>query len=95
MLATRPELVASPGGATTLTVMAALFYANGAGYIVLPAALYARPSRWPFPAPVTGHRSPLRRRRLRAERTLPARCHARRGRAGVRSRRRSTGRLPP
>jgi hypothetical protein len=40
MLATQPELVASLGGATMLTVMAALFYANGAGYLVLPAALY-------------------------------------------------------
>ena len=40
MLATQPELVASLGGATMLTVMAALFYANGAGYVVLPAALY-------------------------------------------------------
>jgi len=40
MLATQPELVASLGGATALTVMAALFYANGAGYVVLPAALY-------------------------------------------------------
>ena len=41
MLATQPELVASLGGATMLTVMAALFYANAAGYVVLPAALYA------------------------------------------------------
>jgi hypothetical protein len=40
MLATQPELVASLGGATMLTVMAALFYANGAGYVVLPVALY-------------------------------------------------------
>jgi hypothetical protein len=40
MLATQPELVASLGGATMLTVMAALFYANAAGYVVLPAALY-------------------------------------------------------
>ena len=40
MLATQPELVASLGGATALTVMAALFYANGAGYVVLPVALY-------------------------------------------------------
>jgi hypothetical protein len=40
MLATQPELVASLGGATMLTVMAALFYANGAGYLVLPAVLY-------------------------------------------------------
>ena len=40
MLATQPELVASVGGATMLTVMAALFSANGAGYVVLPAALY-------------------------------------------------------
>jgi hypothetical protein len=41
MLATQPELVASLGGASALTVMAALFYANAAGYGVLPAALYA------------------------------------------------------
>ena len=40
MLATQPELVASAGGATMLTVMAALFYANAAGYVVLTAALY-------------------------------------------------------
>jgi hypothetical protein len=40
LLATQPELVASLGGATALTVMAALFYANGLGYVVLPAALY-------------------------------------------------------
>ena len=40
MLATQPELVASLGGATMLTVMAALFYANAAGDVVLPAALY-------------------------------------------------------
>ena len=40
LLATQPELVASLGGATMLTVMAALFYANGAGYVVLPASLY-------------------------------------------------------
>ena len=40
MLATQPELVAALGGPTALTVMAALFYANGAGYLVLPAALY-------------------------------------------------------
>ena len=40
LLATQPELVASLGGATMLTVMAALFSANGAGYVVLPAALY-------------------------------------------------------
>ena len=45
MLTTQPELVASLGGATMLTVMATLFYANGAGYVVLPAALY-------FPHPV-------------------------------------------
>ena len=40
MLATQPELVASLGGVTVLTVMAALFSANAAGYVVLPAALY-------------------------------------------------------
>jgi hypothetical protein len=41
MLATQPELVASLGGATMLTVMAALFSANALGYVVLPAALHA------------------------------------------------------
>jgi hypothetical protein len=40
MLATQPELVASLGGATALTVMAALFYANAAGYAALTVALY-------------------------------------------------------
>ena len=40
LLATQPELVASLGGATLLTVMAALFAANAAGYVVLPAVLY-------------------------------------------------------
>jgi hypothetical protein len=40
MLATQPELVASLGGATALTAMAALFYANGAGYAALTVALY-------------------------------------------------------
>jgi hypothetical protein len=40
MLATQPELVAGLGGATMLTVMAALFSANAAGYIALTVALY-------------------------------------------------------
>jgi hypothetical protein len=40
MLTTQPELVASLGGATMLTVMAALFYLNGAGYVALTVALY-------------------------------------------------------
>jgi hypothetical protein len=40
LLATQPELVASLGGATALTVMAALFSANGVGYIALTVALY-------------------------------------------------------
>jgi len=52
MLATQPELVASLGGATMLTVMAALFYANAAGYVVLPTALYA-----PHPALVRVRRA--------------------------------------
>jgi hypothetical protein len=39
MLATQPELVASLGGASGLTMMAALFYANAAGYIALTVAL--------------------------------------------------------
>jgi hypothetical protein len=40
MLATQPELVATLGGAALLTAMAALFYANAAGYVALTAALY-------------------------------------------------------
>ena len=40
MLATQPELVASLGGAPALTIMAALFYANAAGYVALTVALY-------------------------------------------------------
>jgi hypothetical protein len=40
MLVTQPALVASLGGATALTVKAALFFANGAGYVALPVALY-------------------------------------------------------
>lgn len=40
LLATQPALVASMGGATALSVMAALFYCNFAGYVVLGTALY-------------------------------------------------------
>lgn len=40
MLATQPALVASLGGAAALTMMAALFYANFAGYVVLGTATY-------------------------------------------------------
>ena len=40
MLATQPELVATLGGAPMLTAMAALFYANAAGYVALTTALY-------------------------------------------------------
>jgi hypothetical protein len=40
MLATQPALVASLGGPAALTMMAALFYANFAGYVVLATALY-------------------------------------------------------
>jgi hypothetical protein len=40
LLATQPALVASLGGATALTVLAALFSANGAGYVALPVALH-------------------------------------------------------
>lgn len=40
MLASQPELVASMGGATALTIMAGLFYCNFAGYVVLTTALY-------------------------------------------------------
>jgi hypothetical protein len=54
LLATQPELVASLGGATTLTVMAALFAANGVGYVALTVALY--------------HPHPLLRRHRRAVR---------------------------
>lgn len=40
MLATQPAMVAGLGGAAALTMMAALFYANFAGYVVLAAAMY-------------------------------------------------------
>jgi hypothetical protein len=40
MVATQPALVASMGGAAALTVMAALFTCNFAGYVALAAALY-------------------------------------------------------
>ena len=40
MLATQPAQVASLGGAAALTMMAALFYTNFAGYVVLGAARY-------------------------------------------------------
>jgi len=40
MVATQPALVASMGGATALSVMAALFYCNFTGYVVLATALY-------------------------------------------------------
>ena len=40
MVATQPTLVASMGGATALSIMAALFYCNFAGYVVLGTALY-------------------------------------------------------
>ncbi|MBO0689752.1 MAG: hypothetical protein J2P40_09295 [Candidatus Dormibacteraeota bacterium] len=40
MLATQPALVAGLGGAAMLSVMAALFYANFAGYVVLATAMY-------------------------------------------------------
>jgi len=40
MLASQPALVASMGGATALSIMAALFYCNCTGYIVLTTALY-------------------------------------------------------
>jgi hypothetical protein len=40
MVATQPTLVASMGGAAALSIMAALFYCNFAGYIVLSATLY-------------------------------------------------------
>lgn len=40
MLATRPALVVSLGGAAALTMMAALFYANFAGYVGLAAAMH-------------------------------------------------------
>lgn len=40
MIASQPALVASMGGATALSIMAALFYCNCTGYIVLTTALY-------------------------------------------------------
>ena len=40
MLVTQPALVASLGGAAALTMMAALFYANFAGYVALATAMY-------------------------------------------------------
>ncbi|SRR6266545_2008115 len=40
MVATQPALLASMGGATALSIMAALFYCNFAGYVVLTTALY-------------------------------------------------------
>jgi len=40
MVATQPALVATMGGAAALNVMAALFYCNFGGYVVLGAALY-------------------------------------------------------
>jgi hypothetical protein len=40
MVATQPALVASMGGATALSIMAALFYCNFAGYVALVTALY-------------------------------------------------------
>lgn len=45
MLATQPEMVASLGGATGLTVMAVLFFCNFAGYVALGTALYLPPLR--------------------------------------------------
>lgn len=43
IVATDPTLAASMGGAAALTVMAALFYACGIGYIALNVALYLPP----------------------------------------------------
>src|SRR5205807_4058202 len=40
MLASQPALVASMGGATALSIMAALLYCNCTGYIVLTTAVY-------------------------------------------------------
>ena len=40
IVATEPDLTASMGGATALTVMAALFYLCGLGYVALTIALY-------------------------------------------------------
>jgi hypothetical protein len=53
MVATQPALVATMGGATALDIMAALFYCNFAGYVVLGTALrlpavrrFQRVTRW-------------------------------------------------
>jgi hypothetical protein len=40
MVATQPEQVAALGGATALSIMAALFYCSFLGYVVLNLALY-------------------------------------------------------
>jgi hypothetical protein len=40
MVATQPEATAAAGGATSLSIFAALFYLDGLGYIVLTVALY-------------------------------------------------------
>ncbi len=40
MVATQPARVASMGGATALSIMAALFYGCGIGYVALGTALY-------------------------------------------------------
>jgi len=40
MVATQPALVASMGGAAALSIMAALFYCNCAGYVVLATTMY-------------------------------------------------------
>jgi hypothetical protein len=40
MVATQPEATAAAGGAGALGFFAALFYLDGLGYVVLPAALY-------------------------------------------------------
>ena|SRR5438105_318175 len=40
MVATEPALVASMGGATALSIMAALFYCNATGYVALATGMY-------------------------------------------------------
>jgi hypothetical protein len=40
MVATQPTLVATLGGATALTIIAALFYCNFIGYVVLATVMY-------------------------------------------------------
>jgi hypothetical protein len=62
MVATQPAQVAALGGATGLSIMAALFYCSFLGYVVLTLALYvpvlrrfARLARWALIAWAAGN----------------------------------------